>query len=303
MTIWQISRTSETASRESRIPPPRQARPEIRDSREGRERQNVTHPAFPPTFCRRTPHAWRTRRDDASARSPESRHRASPVLNARPLQPDEKKPSEARIFLPFRPAGNFFAARDFRLCGKRRISFSKEISFCAHKNAGSGTEMLPTDISAAYILTIARFPGTAPSGPASRKPAKNFLFARNTRKTPTLCKTGQAAPPACPHRKPGHLPHSAEIPKINPDIICPLIRNSIYLHSPKRRAMASVLALSRFRKSPISHNNNGYTATLCELRGIYKNAFFPMRGMNAIYQIDVGLYVLFVVEYGDTSER
>lgn len=177
---------SETASRESLIPPPRQARPEIRDSRESRERQDVTHPAFPPTFCHRASRAWRTRQDAASARSPESRHRVSPVRNARPLQPDEKKPSEARISPSFRPAGKFFAAGNFRLCGKRRISFSKEISFCAHKNAGFGAEMFPTDISTAPILTIARFSGTIRPGPASRKPAKNFLFASNSRKTPTV---------------------------------------------------------------------------------------------------------------------
>ena len=177
---------SETASRESLIPPPRQARPEIRDSRESRERQDVTHPAFPPTFCHRASRAWRTRQDAASARSPESRHRVSPVRNARPLQPDEKKPSEARISPSFRPAGKFFAAGNFRLCGKRRISLRKEIPFCAHKNAGFGAEMFPTDISTASILTIARFSGTVPSVPASRESVKSCLFASNSRKTPTV---------------------------------------------------------------------------------------------------------------------
>ena len=62
--------------------------------------------------------------------------------------------SEAPVSLVFRLLGNCFAAGFFRLCGKKFISFSKEISFCAVKNGRRGREMHHTSISLPRFLTV-----------------------------------------------------------------------------------------------------------------------------------------------------
>ena len=53
-----------------------------------------------------------------------------------------KKRPEAPFPAAFHRPENLFAARKFRLCGKKKISFSKEIRFLPHKNARHGGEML-----------------------------------------------------------------------------------------------------------------------------------------------------------------
>ena len=71
---------------------------------------------------------------------------------------------------PFFPAShtqeNRFAARNFRLCGKKEISFSKEIPFLPHKKTGRGGEML------VYCISPPRFPPifniSRPDGPVPR---------------------------------------------------------------------------------------------------------------------------------------
>ena len=60
-----------------------------------------------------------------------------------------KKPSEAPFFPAFHTPVDFFAARNFRLCGKKEISFSKEIPFLPHKNGCKSGKMFHTGSSRA----------------------------------------------------------------------------------------------------------------------------------------------------------
>ena len=65
-----------------------------------------------------------------------------------------KTPPEAPFFPAFHTPGNVFAARNSRLCGKKQISFSKEIPFLPHKNARRGGEMFHTGGFPARFLTL-----------------------------------------------------------------------------------------------------------------------------------------------------
>ena len=66
----------------------------------------------------------------------------SPVLSARRVRIGVKGASEAPFFPASRPVRDFFAARNSRLCGKKEISFSKEIPFCAERSGAETGEML-----------------------------------------------------------------------------------------------------------------------------------------------------------------
>ena len=66
----------------------------------------------------------------------------SPVLSARRVRIGVKRVSEAPFFPASRPVRDFFAARNSRLCGKKEISFSKEIPFCAERSGAETGEML-----------------------------------------------------------------------------------------------------------------------------------------------------------------
>ncbi len=83
---------------------------------------------------------------------------------------------EASFFPAFHTSGNFFAARNLRLCGKKEISFSKEIPFLPHENARRGGEMFHTDSSRARFLTLrGLFPPCHPAARA-RNLAENLPF-------------------------------------------------------------------------------------------------------------------------------
>ena len=131
---------------------------------------------FSVTLCRPPRDAVRTGAAPASAgrgRKPAKRQ----TVFARGRPPTRrKKPSEAPLFPASHAPGNFFAARNLRLCGKKEISFSKEIPFLPHENARRGGEMRHTDSSPARFLTLrGLFP---PCLPAARMPtgAENLPF-------------------------------------------------------------------------------------------------------------------------------
>ena len=118
------------------------------------------------TLCRLTSDAVRTDTAPASAkREKKLAKRQSGFARGKP--PIRKKnPPEAPFFLAFHTPGNVFAARNFRLCGKKEISFRKEILFLPHKNRAKSGEMFHTDSSATRFLTLrGLFP---PCRPAAR---------------------------------------------------------------------------------------------------------------------------------------
>ena len=109
---------------------------------------------FPATLCRPPRDAVRTDAAPASAgRGGRLAKRQSDFARGQPPN-RKKKPPEAPFFPPFHTSGNFLAARNSRLCGKKGISFSKEIPFLPHENARRGGEMRHTDSSPARFLTI-----------------------------------------------------------------------------------------------------------------------------------------------------
>ena len=143
-------------------PPPREShgRKRGREWKERRESHGLTgmqdesRNRDSATLCRPPWDAMRTEATHASAgRGGKCAKRQTFFARGRPPI-RRKKLSEAPFFPAFHTPENFFAARNFRLCGKTQISFSKEIPFLPHKNGRCGGEMLHTDSSHAYFLTI-----------------------------------------------------------------------------------------------------------------------------------------------------
>ena len=106
------------------------------------------------TLCRPPRNAVRTDAAPASARGGERLAKRQSDFARGKSPTRRKKPSEAPFFPAFHTPANFFAARNSRLCGKKKISFSKEIPFSPHKNGYCGGEMLHTSSSPALFLTL-----------------------------------------------------------------------------------------------------------------------------------------------------
>ena len=147
-------KTSKTAPRESHGREQGRGRAEIREPRglagvQDESRKPVSRDTLPPaTGCRAD--GCRPRVSQAGERL--AKRQSDFVRGNSPNR--KKKPSEAPFFPAFHTPGNFFAARKFRLCGKKEISFSKEIPFLPHENGHRGGEMLHTGSSRARFLTI-----------------------------------------------------------------------------------------------------------------------------------------------------
>ena len=143
-------------------PPPRESHgrkrgrewKEIRKPRRLAKIQNESRESISATLCRPPCDVMRTDTAPASAREGERFAKGQMDFARGRPQIRSKKPSEAPFFPAFHTPGNFFAARNFRLCGKTQISFSKEIPFLPHKNARCGGEMFHTGSSHACFLTI-----------------------------------------------------------------------------------------------------------------------------------------------------
>ena len=131
---------------------------------------------FSATLCRPPRDAVRTGAAPASAgREGRLAKRQTDFARRRPPT-RRKKPPEAPFFPAFHTPGNFFAARNSRLCGKKEISFSKEILFLPHENGRRSGEMLHTDSSRARFLTLrVLFPPCHPDA-RTRYPTKNLPF-------------------------------------------------------------------------------------------------------------------------------
>ena len=106
------------------------------------------------TLCRPWRDAVRTDAVPASSgRGGSLAKRQAGFARGRPPTRREKRP-QPRFFAFFHTSVDLFAARNFRLCGKKEISFSKEIPFLPHENGRYGGEMLHTDGFPVRFLTV-----------------------------------------------------------------------------------------------------------------------------------------------------
>ena len=150
----QFVKTSKQPPRESRGREQGRGVTEIREPREPAGMQDESRkPGFRDTLPAATERRAASLLPRVSQRGGEPTKRQSGF--ARGKSPNRrKKPPEAPFFHAFHTPGNVFAARNFRLCGKKKISFRKEIPFLPHKNARRGGETLHTDSSRARFLTL-----------------------------------------------------------------------------------------------------------------------------------------------------
>ena len=75
-------------------------------------------------------------------------------LHADGLHPEREKPFEALFFPSSSTRRNCFAAKKFRLCGRRFLSLRKAILFLSRKNARRDGEMLHTNSFSTRFLTV-----------------------------------------------------------------------------------------------------------------------------------------------------
>ena len=75
-------------------------------------------------------------------------------LHAGGLHPEREKPSEALFFPSSCIRRHCFAAKKFRLCGRRFISLRKAILFLPRKNDRRDGEMLHTNSFSTRVLTV-----------------------------------------------------------------------------------------------------------------------------------------------------
>ena len=97
-----------------------------------------------------------------------------------------KMRAEAPVPSVFQPPENFFAARNFRLCGKKKVSFSKEFAFLPHKSRLPAREMRDRSISRAFFLTIHGFLRPFSAFMEERESGTCFPFARIPRDSVTF---------------------------------------------------------------------------------------------------------------------
>ena len=151
---YHFVKTSKPPPRESRGRAQGRARAEMRESRGPAGMQDESRR---PVFRDTLPPATGCRADGRRPRvGPCGERLAKGQMDfARGKPPTRRKtPPEAPFFPAFHTPGNVFAARNSRLCGKKQISFSKEIPFLPHKNARRGGEMLHTNGFPARFLTL-----------------------------------------------------------------------------------------------------------------------------------------------------
>ena len=164
---------------------PRENRADGRKGGDGRKCANLAGPRerrvkavarVCATLCRPWRDAVRTDAVPASSgRGGSLAKRQAGFARGRPPTRREKRP-QPRFFAFFHTSVDLFAARNFRLCGKKEISFSKEIPFLPHENARRGGEMLHTNSSYARFLTIRPlFPPCRPAT-GTRHPAERLSF-------------------------------------------------------------------------------------------------------------------------------
>ena len=142
---------------------PRENRADGRKGGDGRKCANLAGPRerrvkavarVCATLCRPWRDAVRTDAVPASSgRGGSLAKRQAGFARGRPPTRREKRP-QPRFFAFFHTPVDFFAARNFRLCGKKEISFSKEIPFLPHENGCYGGEMLHTGSFPVRFLTV-----------------------------------------------------------------------------------------------------------------------------------------------------
>ena len=91
-------------------------------------------------------------------------------------QARRKNGPKARLPAAFQPPENFFAARIFRLCGKKKFLSAKKSRFWRTKKGIRGREMPVWRMSRPRILTFAVFPAAPRPSRARRERAEKFLF-------------------------------------------------------------------------------------------------------------------------------
>ena len=129
-------------------------RTEMREPRAPKRMQDESRKPVSVTFCLPPRNAVRPESAPRQPREGNGLQKDKWGLHAGGLHPEREKPSEALFFPSSCIRRHCFAAKKFRLCGRRFISLRKAILFLPRKSDRRDGEMLHTNSFSTHVLTV-----------------------------------------------------------------------------------------------------------------------------------------------------